>query len=248
MRKRLLDQPIDTLNLTQATYFAKMALLNPKQLKIITLNPEMIVNAEKKIEFQAALNNANMVIADGTGIAWALKYLNPGEYEDFERVPGIELAEKIVLSANELSKKIAIYGGTKEVLEKIVKVFSEKYPKVDIVKTIDGFSEKNDLEIAKEIAYECPNVILVALGSPKQELWIEKYSYLFPKSIMIGVGGTLDVWSGEKERAPDWARDLHLEWLYRVLSEPKRIPRLLSSHPRFVYMVLKRKMVGNYTP
>ncbi len=242
MRKRLLGQPIDILNITQATYFVKMALLNPKQLKIITLNPEMIVTAESNIEFQSAINNANLIIPDGTGITWALKVLNPGEYDDVSRVPGIELAEKILASANEFNKKLAIFGSSKQVLEKITTKFSSLYPKIEIVKAIDGFqNEKDESEIAKEISKMIPDIVLVALGSPRQEIWINKHSSFFPKSIMIGVGGSLDVWSGEKARAPEWIQKLHLEWLYRVLIEPKRIPRLIKSHPVFIYMVLKKK-------
>lgn len=243
MRKKVLDQPIDILNLSQAVYFAKMALLNPKQLKIITLNPEMIVNAETNIDFQSAINNANLIVPDGSGIVWALKSLNPGEYNDLTRIPGIELTEKILSSANDLGKKLAIYGSTKSVIEKISIEFGKKYPKIEIVKAIDGYEkDKSELDIANEIANENPNLVLVALGTPKQEVWINKYSYLFPRSVMIGIGGSLDVWSGEKERAPEWIRNSNLEWLFRVLKEPNRIPRLLSSHPKFVYMVLKKKL------
>lgn len=243
MKKRILNQPIDILNINQAVYFAKMALLNPKQLKIITLNPEMIVNAETNIDFQAALNNANLIVPDGSGIIWALKVLNPDLYSELDRIPGIELTEKILISANELGKKIAIYGGSKSVIEKITIEFNKKYPRIELVKAINGYeTSKTELEIAKEIADEDPNIVLVALGTPKQEIWINKHSHLFPKSIMIGIGGSLDVWSGEKNRAPQWVRDCQLEWLFRVLKEPSRIPRLLKSHPKFIYMVLKKKM------
>lgn len=243
MRKRILNQPIDILNINQAVYFAKMALLNPKQLKIITLNPEMMVNAQSNIDFQSAINNANLIVPDGSGIIWALKLLNPDTYSDLERIPGIELTEKILSSANELGKKLAIYGSSKSVIEKVSIEFSKKYPKLELVKAIDGYEKnKTELEIAEEIAAENPNLILVALGTPKQEIWINKHSHLFPRSVMIGIGGSLDVWSGEKNRAPEWIRNSQLEWLFRVLKEPSRIPRLLSSHPRFVYMVLKRKL------
>lgn len=243
MRKRILDQPIDILNINQAAYFAKMALLNPKQLKIITLNPEMIVNAQISLDFQSAINNANLIVPDGAGIIWALRFLNPGKYEEFIRVPGIELTEKILSSANELGKKLAIYGSSKSVIEKITLEFNKRYPKIELVKAIDGYEKsKTELEIATELAEENPNLVLVALGTPKQEIWINQYSHLFPKSIMIGIGGSLDVWSEEKDRAPKWIREMNLEWFYRILKEPNRIPRLLSSHPRFIYMVLLRRM------
>src|SRR3989338_3552231 len=113
MRKRVLNQPIDTFTLDEVVFFAKMALVNPKQLKIVTLNPEMIVTAMNNIELQAAINNANLIVPDGTGIVWAFKTLNKNDTTKIERVPGIELAEKILESANELKRRVAIFGSTK---------------------------------------------------------------------------------------------------------------------------------------
>ena len=241
MRKTILGQPIDTFNLKEAAWIAKMALIDPKQLKITTLNPEMIVNARANIEFQSAINNSHLLVPDGTGITWAMKIVNN---ETIQRVPGIELAEKILESANELSKKIAIFGGKKNVLEKTVLRLNKLYPKIQIVKAIDGYIlEEKYSEVASEIASQKPNIVFVGLGSPLQEIWINKFSHLFPYSIMIGIGGSLDVWSGTKPRAPIWMRQSHLEWLYRVLIEPKRIPRLLKSIPVFLYMVLKAKIL-----
>lgn len=240
MRKQVLNQPIDTFTLNEAAYLARGAFLNPKQLKIITLNPEMIVNATKDIEFQAAINNANLIVPDGTGIVWAFKTLNK---ETIERVPGIELSETILEFANQLKKRIAIFGSTRNILDKVSIVLQNKYPNIIIVKTMDGYQGiEKDSEIAEEISNENPDLVMVALGSPRQEIWINKYSYLFPESIMIGIGGSLDVWSGKIKRAPKWFRDNHLEWFYRAISQPKRTSRILKSLPKFVCMVLRDKI------
>lgn len=242
MRKRILDQPIDLISKDEAVYRIKTALINPKPFKIITLNPEMVIRATKDIEFQAAINNAHLIVPDGTGIVWGLKLINPGCTENLKRIPGIELAENILEEANELSKKIAIFGGKKETIERINVKLREKYPNINFVKTIDGFQGKgSDESIAREIALSKPDIVLVALGTPRQEIWINKYSSLFPNSIMIGIGGSLDIWSGQKQRAPQWIRDIHLEWFYRVMNEPKRIPRILASLPVFVFLILKNK-------
>ena len=239
MRERILNQPLDTFNINEAAYVAKMALVNPRQLRIITLNPEMVVTARKNFEFQAAINNSHLIIPDGTGIVWASQLLNG---EEIERVPGIELAEKILEAANELGKKVAIYGSKKEVLEKAVSKLKEKYPNIQIVKAINGYElqEKNG-KVAEDIASGNPDLVLVALGSPKQEIWINKHALLFPRCVMIGIGGSLDIWSGVKKRAPEWMRNAHLEWLYRVITEPKRIIRILVTLPRFVWMVVREK-------
>ena len=244
MRKRVLNQPIDTFTLDEVAFFAKMALSNPKQLKIVTLNPEMIVNAMRNIELQAAINNANLIVPDGTGIVWAFKTLNKNE-QKIERVPGIELAEKILESANELKKRIAIFGSTKITLEKAATIIQNKYPNITIVKAIDGYQgTEKDSQIAEEIAGENPDLVLVALGSPRQEIWINKHCQMFPKSILIGIGGSLDVWSGKVKRAPKWFRDNHLEWFFRALSQPKRTTRILKSLPKFVWMVIILSLRG----
>ena len=246
MRKRVLNQPIDTFTLDEVAYFAKMALLNPKQIKIVTLNPEMIVNAMRNIEVQAAINNANIIVPDGTGIVWAFKILNKNNQTKIERVPGIELAEKILESANELKKRVAIFGSTKTTIEKAVASIQNKYPNIIIVKAIDGYQGiEKDSQIAEEIAGEDPDLVLVALGNPRQEIWINKHSSFFPKSILIGIGGSLDVWAGKVKRAPKWLRDNHLEWFYRAVSQPKRTTRILKSLPKFVWMVLTLSLRGN---
>ncbi len=246
MRKRVLNQPIDTFTLDEVVFFARMALSNPKQLKIVTLNPEMIVNATKNIELQAAINNANLIVPDGTGTVWAFKTLNKNEEKNgsakIERVPGIELAEKILDSADEFKKRVAIFGSSISTLEKVVFAIQSKYSSINLVKAIDGYQGiEKDLKIAEEIAGENPDLVLVALGSPRQEIWINKHSHLFPQSVMIGIGGSLDVWSGKVKRAPKLFRDNHLEWFYRVITQPARATRILKSLPKFVWMVVKEK-------
>ncbi|MBI3591081.1 MAG: WecB/TagA/CpsF family glycosyltransferase [Candidatus Melainabacteria bacterium] len=243
MRKRILNQPIDIINLNAAAYLAKMALIHPKQLKIITLNPEMVVNAVKNPEFQAAINNSHLIVPDGIGIILASKIVDYKTFQNIERVPGIELAEKILEAANELGKKVALFGGKKEILEKVLAGFSSKYSSIKIIKAVDGYQgvEKH-AEIASDIASENPDLVLVALGTPKQEIWINKYSSLFPRSIMMGIGGSFDVWSGRKSRAPKWIRNIYLEWFYRLIIDPKRIPRILKTLPQFAWMVFRASL------
>lgn len=240
MRTRILRQPVDAVKMSDAERLIKTAFLNSSQLKIITLNPEMVVNARKNLEFQAAINNANLIVPDGTGIVWAIKVLKNGNKNDLERIPGIELAERILEIANELNKKVVIFGGKKDVLQKAINELKSKSPKLQITKAIDGYQE-NLNEVANELAREKPDLVLVALGSPKQEIWINKHSALFPKSIMIGIGGSLDIWSGSKQRAPEIFRKLNLEWLYRTIIEPKRVIRLIRTVPIFLWMVVKEK-------
>lgn len=235
MRKRILNQPIDVISKEEALYRIRGALTGQRQFKIVTLNPEMIINAQNNFEFQSAINNANLIVPDGTGIKWALRL--QGE-EEVRRIPGIELAESMLEIANELSKKVAFFGSKKEVLEKAMDKLKEKYPSVQFVIAKDGYRGE-DKEIANEIKSFSPDIVFVALGSPRQEVWINKYSNLFPKSTMIGIGGSIDIWSGKKKRAPAWMRKNNIEWLYRVITEPGRTIRILKALPVYIWMVLK---------
>src|SRR3989338_11372541 len=235
MRKRILNQPIDVISKEEALYRIRGALTGQRQFKIVTLNPEMIINAQNNFEFQSAINEANLIVPDGTGIKWPLRL--QGE-EEVRRIPGIELAESMLEIANELSKKVAFFGGKKEVLEKAMDKLKEKYPSVQFVIAKDGYRGE-DKEIANEIKSFSPDIVFVALGSPRQEVWINKYSNLFPKSTMIGIGGSIDIWSGKKKRAPAWMRKNNIEWLYRVITEPGRTIRILKALPVYIWMVLK---------
>lgn len=243
MRKKILEQPVDITTFEEASHLIKMALIHKNQFKILTLNSEMVVNASKDFEFQAAINNAHLIVPDSVGIVLGLKFLNPGCFKDLKRIPGIELAERILFLANEFGKKVAIFGSKREVIEKTRVLLKEKYSKVEIPIIVDGFqSAIQDGKIAQDITLYKPDVVLVALGSPRQEIWINKYSSLFPNSILIGVGGSLDVWTGSKPRAPRWMRNIYLEWLFRLVIDPKRLPRVLSTLPQFALSVLKAKM------
>ena len=240
MRRSLLKQPIDSYEMQELVYLVRAALINKNQLKIVTLNPEMIAKSTKDFEFQAAVNNAHFVVPDGTGIVWAFKYLNGA---NISRIPGIELSEHMLEIADNLEKKVAIFGSTKQALDKAVLNLKKKYSKLNIVSAIDGYQGiENDEKIAHDTAKHSPDLVLVALGSPRQEVWINKYASLFPESILIGIGGSLDVWSGKIKRAPQWVRDAHLEWLFRACIKPTRATRILNSLPRFMLMVLSAKL------
>lgn len=234
MRKRLLHQPIDILSFNEAIARIKSSFLNKTQLKIITFNPEMIIEADKNFEFQAAINNSDLIVPDGVGIVWALKKLQIEE--NISRIPGIELGKKALALANELNKKVCLYGGSQEVLDACIKNLKSIFPNIDFRACFNGY-ENDQEKIVEALSKENPNLVLVALGSPRQELWINKCSSYFPQSTLIGVGGSFDIWSGLKKRAPGWMIDMHVEWLYRITSEPHRISRVLKSHPKFIKMV-----------
>lgn len=199
---------------------------------IVTANPETIMTAENNENFKKALlDEKTTIIPDGIGIVKGAKMLG---YKMEDTIPGVELCTKLFEYCNEYGLSIFLLGAKKEVLEKLVNVIHEKYPKVNIIGYENGYIE-NKQACFDNIAKLKPDVILVALGIPHQELLIYNNLSNFNKGIFVGVGGSFDVLSGTKKRAPKIFRKLHLEWLYRITTEPKRLKRFFSSNIKYLF-------------
>jgi N-acetylglucosaminyldiphosphoundecaprenol N-acetyl-beta-D-mannosaminyltransferase len=137
-------------------------------------------------------------------------------------------------------RSVALIGGRPEVLDKVSHILPKLHPGLKIVATHDGFFNSDQEEaIIDSIAKEQPELVLVALGVPKQEYFIDKWHSSFPRAVMVGVGGSFDVWAGITKRAPVIMQKLHLEWFYRLVSEPWRWRRMGSSLPNFGWQVVR---------
>lgn len=205
---------------------------------IVTANPETIMIAEDNENFKKALlDEQTIIIPDGIGVVKGAKILG---YNIKETIPGVELCTKLFENCNEFSKSLYLLGAKKEVLEKLVNVIKEKYPKINILGYENGYIEDKQA-CFNNIAKLKPDVVLVALGIPHQELLIYNNLNQFDKGIFVGVGGSFDVLSGCKRRAPKLFRKLHLEWLYRITTEPKRLKRFISSNIKYIFKILKHK-------
>ncbi|MFN5968223.1 MAG: WecB/TagA/CpsF family glycosyltransferase, partial [Pseudanabaena sp.] len=156
--------------------------------------------------------------------------------------PGIELSEQIVQIAEEKQWRIFLIGGAPKVVDTVAEIWSNKWADIAIAGTHHGyFDAAIEQQICEQLQSSQPNLILVGLGVPRQELWIQKYRYLCPDAVWIGVGGSFDIWSGIKTRAPEWFSNNNLEWLYRLYQEPWRWRRMLSL-PHFVWCVKKESL------
>lgn len=228
-RAKLLGFGIDTYTFEQAVEAAKK-----KRGQVVTINPEMIEYGTKNPEFAAILNSAELVIPDGIGVQLGLKLIS----KEVKRIPGIEFA-KYMLSEFK-NENIAMIGAKPHVVKKAVENLKEEIPSLNFVYVHDGYFD-DDARIIEETVEKRPELVLVALGSPKQEKFIYKLKSKLPNALMIGVGGSFDVWAGEVERAPKFFQKLGLEWLYRTVKEPKRFRRIFPVLPLFVIKVLKEK-------
>lgn len=216
----------------------KNNLINNKKAFVVTANPETLMIAESNKEFKKALLDKNTtIVPDGIGVVKGARMLGINVKE---RIPGVEFSEKLLEYANELKKSIYLFGSKKEVIEKMNKLVKEKYPNIKVLGMQDGYVEDKQ-KVFDDIIEKKPDIVLVALGIPNQELMIYKNLDKFDKGIFVGVGGTFDVLSGLKKRAPKFFIKFHLEWLYRIAKEPKRFKRFYDSNIKYISIIRKER-------
>lgn len=212
-------------------------LLNHQKMFIVTANPEAFIYGKQDKEVESLLlDEATTVVADGIGIVKGAKKIG---VEVKERIPGIDIAENLLKFGNELSKSVFFLGAKQEVIDALCSVVTEKYPNLKIAGAVNGYVPDKDA-VFEEIKKAKPDIVMVALGIPAQEKLIYKHFKDFEKGIFIGVGGSFDVLSGTKQRAPKFFIDNNLEWLYRIIKEPSRIKRFYNNNIKFI-LRLKRK-------
>ena len=219
-----------------------------RAFRIFTPNPEILLHAREDSGYADILRSADLALPDGTGVA-IVQTLRSGR--SVRRWPGVEIAALLLRLAAERGETVAFVGGTPEVAERSAARW-RALPGLKVVTagagaTIgeDGLAypadrpENGEDEIAEAIRSAAPTIVLVGLGAPKQERWIERHADAFPSvRIMIGVGGAFDMWAGSKRRAPRALRTLGLEWLWRLALEPRRLPRILRATVVFPVLAL----------
>ena len=216
----------------------KNALEKNKKKFVVTANPETFMLGKADDEMSKLLLDLNTIIVpDGIGVVKVARKIG---YKVTERITGIDIAEKLLEYGNDLHKSIYLFGAKEEVIKSMNKVLKEKYPNLVLVGSSNGYVTDKD-KVFEKIAKLEPDIVLVALGIPMQEKLIYKHLDKFKKGIFIGVGGSFDVMSGLKKRAPKIFIKLNLEWLYRVLSEPKRIKRFYNNNIKFLFEARKYK-------
>lgn len=241
MRKQIeiLSTPIDVVNMQQAIDQVLKFIDEPGLHMIATANAEMIMMARENEELAKVLKNAALVVPDGAGALWAAEQ----QGKNFEeRVAGLDLATNLMGEASKRHIPVYLLGAAPGVVEQAISNLKKRFGVIDVVGYHSGFfDEQEEIEIIKEITEKQPRIILVALGVPKQELWIAHKLQNMNNLVAIGVGGAFDVLAGNITRAPKWFQENRLEWLYRLYKQPSRFTRMLAL-PRFMYAVMKEKM------
>ncbi len=204
---------------------------------VVTLNAEMTMQAERNETLATIIKAADLVIPDGAGIVLYLQLLLK---QNVRRIPGIELAEALLreIGKNSPDSTVFFYGGKPGTAAAAAQFWQQQIPNLNITGTHSGYhSPEEEILLHSTLSKMQPQVIYVGLGVPRQELWIEQNRHLCPQATWVGVGGSFDIWSGAKTRAPAWLGDNNLEWLYRLYQEPWRWRRMLAL-PEFAFKAL----------
>lgn len=211
----------------------RLRMDNGEVSTIIAVNPEKVISANKDEQLMSLINEATYQIPDGVGILLASK-LRGGSIRS--RVTGVDMMERLVGMAAAHGDRVFFYGAKKEVVEQTAANLKQKFPNLVIAGTQDGY-ERDELVVVRKIQEAKADILFVAMGSPKQELWIRRNKNQLSVKVYQGVGGSFDVFAGHVKRAPKLFRRFGLEWLFRLLSDPKRIKRQLAL-PKFLLRVL----------
>lgn len=207
---------------------------------VVTMNAEIVIRANQDPVLAKIIQQAGLVTPDGAGITMALKL----HQIDQVRCAGIELGENLLRLANqsEHDYPVFFYGGKPDIAKLAAQQLQTELPNLNIVGIEDGYIDTaGQTRLREKIQSTQPKIILVALGVPRQEIWISDNFHLCPGAIWVGVGGSFDVWSGAKNRAPKIFRKLNLEWLYRIAQEPSRWRRSLAL-PQFALLAIGEKI------
>jgi len=235
-RAYILGYPVDLIKKEDAVDYAQNCMETGKGIHVVTINPEIILSAEKNPQLEQIIKNAELIIPDSTGMELSIK--RQGHLQ-IKKLAGIEFSETLIKKCHENNYKVAFLGATKEVIEALKKELDIKYSGINIVFARDGYFSDTDMpEITAALKEANPHLLLAALGSPKQEYFISSHKTILPSTVMIGVGGSFDVWAKKVKRAPVFFRVFGLEWLYRLMKQPSRFNRMFPALPVFLFRTI----------
>ena len=225
-------------NLSKEEFIAKAGEIIASGGKgyVVTPNAEIVYEAVQDDAFRQLLNGASLVLPDGAGVVLGAKILGTPIRE---KVAGIEFGDEICGLMAKTGGRVYLLGGKPGVAEAAAEKLKEKHPGLTICGTADGYFKDEEAVVAK-VNEAKPDVLFVCLGAPKQEKFMKNHFEALDAHLMLGLGGSLDGYAGLAKRAPKWMIDLSLEWLYRLIKDPKRIGRMMRL-PKFVLICVGEK-------
>ena len=239
MRIDVLGVEFDNKTMDEAVERGMELIARPGADYVVTPNPEIVMICREERSVAAAARDAALVLPDGIGVIYGAKILGRPLKE---KVPGADFAERMFAELAKGGGSVYLLGAKPGVAEKAGEKLAEKYPGLVIAGCADGYF-KEDEPVIEKINDARPDFLLVCLGAPKQELWMSRNAEKLNVGLMAGLGGSLDVYAGVVQRAPETWQKLNLEWLYRLLKQPSRIGRMMKL-PQFMLAVIGQRIKG----
>ena len=236
-RVNVLGVGIDNLTLSEAVDKALSLISEHRCAYMVTPNPEIVMAAWDDPKVSKAIENSDLVIPDGVGVMQAARILGTPLRE---HMPGIDAATEIIKRLASRGGSVFLYGARPGVAEEAAERMKQRFPGLVICGTNDGYGNDDGAVVSKINAAK-PDFVMVCLGVPKQELWMAKHAAKLDAGLMAGLGGTIDVFSGQVKRAPLIWQKLNLEWLYRCFEEPKRF-RKIKRIPQFIIKAWRKRL------
>ena len=238
-RTDVLGVGFNDLTMEQAVDCAMEQMQRHAAARVVTPNPEIVMLCRKNPAAAAAVNSAELVLPDGVGVLYGARILGR---PIANRLPGIDFASALMARMAQQHMRVFLLGAKPGVAEAAAARLEAQYPGLVIAGVNDGYF-KEDAPVIGKINAARPDFLMVCLGAPKQELWMQQYAAQLDVGLMAGLGGAMDVFAGNVRRAPAFWRKAGLEWFYRLCSDPRRIGRMMQI-PKFLLVVFAERRKG----
>lgn len=231
----VLGMRVDATSYKDAAHRVSLWARERRSAYVCVASVHMVMEAFDSAPFREVVNKADLVTPDGRPLVWALKGLG---VKEASQVRGTDLTASVVERAALEGIPVGLYGGTPELLESFVKVLRGRYPGIEVACKIAPpfrpLSAEEDEKVTRDIVASGARILLVGIGCPKQERWMAAHKGLIP-AVMLGVGAAFDFHTGRIRQAPRWMQATGLEWIFRLMMDPKRLWKRYAKHnPRFV--------------
>lgn len=239
MKTDVMGIQFDNVTMEEALEIARGLLASEGASRVVTPNAEIAYEAMHAEELRGLLNGSDLVLPDGAGVVLASKILKKPLKQ---KVAGVDFADRLLGELAAAGKSVYLLGSRPGVAELAAEKMVQKHPGLTVAGLRDGYF-KDEAPVIEAINAVKPDVLFVCLGAPKQERFMEAHREELQVRLMAGLGGSLDSFAGTVKRAPRWMINCSLEWLYRLIKEPKRFKRMLRL-PKFLWAVVCRRITG----
>ncbi|MGE0754602.1 MAG: WecB/TagA/CpsF family glycosyltransferase [Alphaproteobacteria bacterium] len=239
-RLTFMGAPMDALTMSETLQIIDHAIRTRTRLQHVVVNVAKLVNMQKNAELRHDVSTSDLINIDGMGVVWGARLCG---HDIPERVSGVDIMEDLIALCEQKGYRPYFFGAKEEVLQQAMENIRRQYPKIDIAGFRNGyFTAEQEERIIQDIAASKADCLFIAISSPTKERLLSQYKDTINVPFLMGVGGSIDIKAGITRRAPEWMQKIGMEWLYRLLQEPRRMfRRYWVTNTRFVLLLLKER-------